>query len=53
MTVERKTKDHHGGPHVALIGPLVLPAAERDGAHSSQVPDPVLPALSQTNEGNY
>lgn len=28
MTVERKTKDHHGGRHVALIGPLVLPAAE-------------------------
>jgi quercetin dioxygenase-like cupin family protein len=28
MTVEGKTKDHHGGRHVALIGPLILPAAE-------------------------
>ncbi len=28
MTVENKTNDHHGGRHVALIGPLVLPAAE-------------------------
>jgi hypothetical protein len=28
MTVEGKTKDHHGGRHVALIGPLTLPAAE-------------------------
>lgn len=28
MTVEGKTKDHHGGSHVALIGPLTLPAAE-------------------------
>lgn len=28
MTVEGKTKDHHGGRHVALIGPLNLPAAE-------------------------
>jgi quercetin dioxygenase-like cupin family protein len=28
MTVEGKTKDHHGGRHVALIGPLHLPAAE-------------------------
>ena len=28
MTVEGKTNDHHGGRHVALIGPLVLPAAE-------------------------
>lgn len=27
MTVEGKTDDHHGGRHVALIGPLVLPAA--------------------------
>jgi hypothetical protein len=26
MTVEGKTKDHHGGRHVALIGPLTLPA---------------------------
>ena len=28
MTVEGKTRDHHGGSHVSLIGPLVLPAAE-------------------------
>ena len=28
MTVENKTNDHHGGTHVALIGPLTLPAAE-------------------------
>jgi len=28
MTVEGKTRDHHGGSHVALIGPLILPAAE-------------------------
>ena len=28
MTVEGKTKEHHGGRHVALIGPLNLPAAE-------------------------
>ena len=28
MTVEGKTKGHHGGRHVALIGPLNLPAAE-------------------------
>lgn len=28
MTVEGKTKDHHGGRHVALLGPLDLPAAE-------------------------
>jgi hypothetical protein len=28
MTVEGKTKDHHGGRHVALIGQLTLPAAE-------------------------
>jgi len=28
MTVEGKTQDHHGGRHVALIGPLNLPAAE-------------------------
>ena len=28
MSVEGKTKDHHGGSHVALIGPLTLPAAE-------------------------
>ena len=28
MTVEGKTQDHHGGRHVALIGPLLLPAAE-------------------------
>lgn len=28
MTVEGKTKDHHRGAHVAMIGPLTLPAAE-------------------------
>ena len=28
MTVEGKTSDHHGGRHVALIGPLTLPAAK-------------------------
>lgn len=28
MTVEGQTRDHHGGRHVALIGPLNLPAAE-------------------------
>jgi quercetin dioxygenase-like cupin family protein len=28
MTAEDKTKTHHGGRHVAWIGPLVLPAAE-------------------------
>jgi len=27
MTVEAKTKDHHGGHHVTWIGPLALPAA--------------------------
>lgn len=27
MTVEGKSKDHHGGRHVARIGPLKLPAA--------------------------
>jgi len=29
MTVEAKTKDHHGGRHVAAIGPLAMPAAGR------------------------
>lgn len=29
MTVEAKTDEHHGGRHVASIGPLALPAAER------------------------
>ena len=28
MTVEGKIQDHHGGRHVALIGPLVLPPAK-------------------------
>jgi len=28
MTVEGKSKDHHGGRHVEWIGPLVLPAAQ-------------------------
>jgi len=28
MTVEANTEDHHGGHHVASIGPLVLPAAD-------------------------
>lgn len=28
MTVEGKTRDHHGGRHVAMIGPLSLPASE-------------------------
>jgi quercetin dioxygenase-like cupin family protein len=28
MTVEAKAEDHHGGHHVAWIGPLMLPAAE-------------------------
>ena len=28
MTIEGKSKDHHGGRHVALIGPLTLPDAE-------------------------
>ena len=27
MTVEAKSKEHHGGSHVAWIGPLALPAA--------------------------
>jgi quercetin dioxygenase-like cupin family protein len=29
MTVEAQTEDHHGGRHVAWIGPLELPAADR------------------------
>ena len=29
MTVEPRTKDHHAGRHVAEIGPLALPAADR------------------------
>ena len=29
MTVETQTEEHHGGRHVASIGPLALPAAER------------------------
>jgi len=29
MTVENKTEDHHGGSHVALLGPLNLPAEVR------------------------
>lgn len=29
MTVEAKTDEHHGGRHVASIGPLALPTAER------------------------
>jgi quercetin dioxygenase-like cupin family protein len=28
MTVESKTEDHHGGYHIAWIGPLLLPAAD-------------------------
>lgn len=29
MTVEAQTEDHHGGRHVASIGPLELPPADR------------------------
>jgi quercetin dioxygenase-like cupin family protein len=29
MTVESQAEDHHGGHHVAWIGPLSLPAADR------------------------
>jgi quercetin dioxygenase-like cupin family protein len=29
LTVEAQTEEHHGGRHVASIGPLELPAAER------------------------
>jgi quercetin dioxygenase-like cupin family protein len=29
MTVEAQTEDHHGGRHVAGIGPLAVPAADR------------------------
>jgi len=29
MTIESKTSDHHGGRHVAELGPLPLPEAER------------------------
>ena len=29
MTVEAQTEDHRGGHHVASIGPLAMPAAER------------------------
>ena len=29
MTVEAQTEEHHGGSHVAWIGPLVLPTADR------------------------
>jgi quercetin dioxygenase-like cupin family protein len=29
MTVEAQAEEHHGGSHVAWIGPLVLPAADR------------------------
>jgi quercetin dioxygenase-like cupin family protein len=29
MTVEHQTEEHHGGSHVASIGPLPLPAADR------------------------
>lgn len=29
MTVEAQTEDHHGGRHVAAIGPLAVPAAGR------------------------
>lgn len=29
MTVEPRTSDHHGGEHVAAVGPLLLPEASR------------------------
>jgi quercetin dioxygenase-like cupin family protein len=29
MTIERRTTDHHGGQHVARVGPLPLPRAAR------------------------
>jgi quercetin dioxygenase-like cupin family protein len=29
MTIERHTQEHHGGSHIASIGPLPLPAADR------------------------
>lgn len=29
MTIEHQTKEHHGGSHIASIGPLPLPAADR------------------------
>jgi quercetin dioxygenase-like cupin family protein len=29
MTVEAQTEEHHGGRHIAWIGPLALPAADR------------------------
>ena len=29
MTIERETTDHHGGQHVARVGPLPLPRATR------------------------
>ena len=29
LTVEGRTEEHHGGRHIAWLGPLVLPKAER------------------------
>ena len=29
MTIESKTEDHHGGSHVAQVGPLTLPKAQK------------------------
>src|SRR5688572_20051053 len=29
MTIESQTSDHHGGSHVAHVGPLSLPRAQR------------------------
>jgi quercetin dioxygenase-like cupin family protein len=39
MTVEGKTKNHRGGRHVALIGPLTLPAA---GGYTMRVASSLL-----------
>lgn len=39
MTVEARNKDHHGGRHVAWIGPLVIPAADH---YSMRVQSSVL-----------
>ena len=45
MTVEPQTEEHHGGRHVALIGPLVLPTAD---SYSMRVQSSLLKPGSTT-----
>ena len=45
MTVEAKTEDHHGGHHVALIGPLMLPTLN---GHSMRVQSSLIMSWAST-----